>query len=129
MSKCTDFKDKKTDIDQLCDEISLMLIPNSTILFTPKYHCELAGDGIEYSWGASKRIYCRKPLSEKKQSLHFKGLVKLCVKSVCIHMARRFSAKSRGYMLTYAFKKKREEDNICENKWNYEMNEKIHKIY
>ena len=55
--------------------------------------------------------------------------MKLCVKSVCIHMARRFLAKSRGYMLTCAFKKKREEDNICENKWNYEMNEKIHKIY
>ena len=44
-------------------------------------------------------------------------------------MARRFSAKSRGYMLTYAFKKRKEQDGNCEDEWNYEMNENIHKIY
>ena len=56
MSKCTDFKDQKTDIDQLCDEISLMLIPNSTILFTPKYHCELAG-GVSNILGEHLSVY------------------------------------------------------------------------
>ena len=32
-------------------------------------------------------------------------------------------------MLTYAFKKKKEEDNTVEIDWNYDTNEKIHKIY
>jgi hypothetical protein len=31
--------------------------------WTPKCHCELAGEGIEYSWAAAKnkyRYYCEK---------------------------------------------------------------------
>jgi hypothetical protein len=38
-----------------------------SILFTPKYHCELAGEDIEYCWGAMKRIFRKLPL--KKMSL------------------------------------------------------------
>ena len=129
LSQCTDFTEQKTDIDQLCDEISINYLCKSSILFTPKYHCKLAGEGIKYSWGASKRVYRRKPLSEKKQSAHFKALVRSCVMNISIPMVRRFSAKSRGYMLTYAFKKKKEEDDNYEMDWNYETNEKIHKIY
>ena len=28
-------------------------------IMSPKYHCELAGDGIEYSWGKSKFSFRR----------------------------------------------------------------------
>ena len=31
----------------------------------PKYHCELAGEGIESMWGFVKWIYCRIPKMEK----------------------------------------------------------------
>ena len=66
---------------------------------------------------------------EKKQSSHFKQLVKSCILMVNIPMARRISAKSRGYMLTYAFEKKKEKDNTCECEWNYDTNESMHNIY
>ena len=33
----------------------------------PKCHCELAGEGIEYSWGCSKNKYRLLPLSEKRK--------------------------------------------------------------
>jgi hypothetical protein len=36
-----------------------------SILFTPKYHCELAGEGIEYCWGATKQIFRKLPLKKK----------------------------------------------------------------
>jgi hypothetical protein len=33
---------------------------------TPKCHCELAGEGIEYSWGCSKNY--KKPVIERKEN-------------------------------------------------------------
>ena len=35
---------------------------------SPKYHPEIAGEGIEYAWGCSKNYYCRLPMKEKKKS-------------------------------------------------------------
>ena len=51
LSNCSDFKTQKTDVEQLCDEINHNINSNTSILFSPKFHCELAGEGIEYSWG------------------------------------------------------------------------------
>jgi hypothetical protein len=47
LEQCTDFKDEKSDLDHLATELSGGDTKIS-ILFTPKYHCELAGEGIEY---------------------------------------------------------------------------------
>jgi hypothetical protein len=33
---------------------------------TPKCHCELAGEGIEYAWGCAKNHYRRQPLKDKR---------------------------------------------------------------
>jgi hypothetical protein len=38
---------------------------------TPKCHCEMAGEGIEYSWVAAKNKYRRFPVSTKKGKEHF----------------------------------------------------------
>jgi len=32
---------------------------------TPKYHCELAGEGIAYTWGCSKNYYRSMNLQDK----------------------------------------------------------------
>jgi hypothetical protein len=37
-----------------------------SILFTPKYNCELAGEGIKDCWGATKQIFWKLPLKKKK---------------------------------------------------------------
>lgn len=62
LSECADFKNEISDIEHLARDISNDLQINVNILFTPKFHCELAGKGIEYSWGAAKRLYRRHPL-------------------------------------------------------------------
>ena len=33
---------------------------------SPKYHPEIAGEGIEFCWGIAKNWYCSKNLKEKK---------------------------------------------------------------
>ena len=136
LMKCTDFRTEVTDLEHLAREISTVhqLI---SILFTPKFHCELAGGGIEYSWGASKRYYRKQPLSTKKSYANFEKLVRWSVDRVSVQMCRRFSAKARGYMLAYHHKaleksnaKCKGESDAIEVKFSsFEYNEKIHKIY
>ena len=36
-----------------------------SVIITLKFLCELAGEGIEYSWGIANGLYRRKPLSSK----------------------------------------------------------------
>ena len=55
--KCKDFKSEKSDLEQLSVEILALVDSKCDILFTSRFYCELAGEGIEYSWGAFKRIY------------------------------------------------------------------------
>ena len=86
LSQCSDHKNDKTDIKHLCDEMLLHTPQKLSILFTPKYHYELAGKGIEYSSGTSKRLFCRKPLSDKKAYADFIKLVHLCIAYISIEM-------------------------------------------
>jgi len=46
---------------------------------SPKYHCELAGEGIEYSWGNAKMKYRRMKWSDKKDHAQFVTAVRLLV--------------------------------------------------
>ena len=60
LSKCSDL------IEQMYEEITSRNDYSANILFIPKYHCELASKGIEYSCGASKRIHRKEPLHKKR---------------------------------------------------------------
>ena len=59
LEQCKDFKEQKTDLEQRVDKTSSNHIYNITIIFTPTFQCELAGEVIEYSWGASKYNYLK----------------------------------------------------------------------
>ena len=104
LDSSTDFSEEKTDLEQLCAEVSCLSASSSAILFTPKFYCELAGEGIEYLWGALKRIYRRHPITDKRSVVNFERLVKESLTQVSLDICRRFSAKARGYMLTYKHK-------------------------
>jgi len=129
LSQCKDFKEQKTDLEQLCDEISCDIPNFVSVLFTPKFHCELAGEGIEYSWGASKRYYRRQPITMKRSSVNFERLMKDSINKVSTMMCRKFSRKARGYMLGYRHKQLQKEEVGEDIKESYEYNEKIHKMY
>jgi hypothetical protein len=127
LSHCTDFKEEKSDLEHLATELSGREATIS-ILFTPKYHCELAGEGIEYCWGAAKRIYRKLPLKDRRSWESFRNSVVACLSQVNITMCRRFSGKARGYMLGYRHQALEAEEGREEVK-SFERNEKIQKIY
>ena len=67
MGQCTDFTNETTAMQNILREISAPTPKSPTIsmLITPKYHCEIAGEGIEYNWGIAKIFYRNIPLVEK----------------------------------------------------------------
>ena len=67
----------------------------ATVRLTPKFHAELAGEGIEYCWALAKGYYRRMPLSRKMGRENFKQLVK---ESIC---PCKLSARARAYICSY----------------------------
>ena len=49
--KLDDFKNEKCEVETTLNELGV------EVRFTPKAHCELAGRGIEYIWGVSKKYF------------------------------------------------------------------------
>jgi len=102
LSNCPDFKYEKSAMQKLAEDLSSLHDRKIDLLITPKYHCKLAGEGIEYGWGLFKKYYRRSPHGEKKGKDRFKDCVKKCLRKVIINHIRRFSARARRYMLTYS---------------------------
>lgn len=59
MTECTDFKEEETALQYLGSQLGVR------VQLTPKYHAELAGEGVEYSWAHAKAFYRRVPVSQK----------------------------------------------------------------
>ena len=137
LSCCPDFIYQQSDLEELASELSVLGNNVGSVLFTPKFHCELAGEGIEYSWGMSKRMYRKKPIAEKRSVANFERLVTLSLSQVSIDSCRRFSSRARKYMLTYSHKYLKGkavnagdvEDEAKKMEWSLELNEKIRKQY
>ena len=51
MASCLDFAEEKTALQHVGSELGV------SVTITPKFHAELAGEGIEYSWGVTKGVY------------------------------------------------------------------------
>ena len=77
-----------------------------TVQLTPKYHAELAGEGVEYSWAHAKAFYRRVPVSKKKGRENFKQLVKECTCPVTVltkDRIEKFASRARPYICTYHY--------------------------
>jgi hypothetical protein len=75
LSECKDFKDKETALQYLGTELGV------TVDLTPKFHAELAGEGVEYCWAHAKSYNRRVPVSRKRERENFKLLVRECTSS------------------------------------------------
>ena len=137
--KLQSFQNKLTDLEHVAEELSTAETKHS-ILFTPKFHCELAGEGIECSWGVAKRFYRKQALSAKKSVAQFVSLVKKSMSRVNMQMVRRFAHKARGCVLAHKHMRKLERDENTAGKDSrsevsikvensYENTEKIRKTY
>mmetsp|Transcript_10563 Transcript_10563/g.15241 ORF Transcript_10563/g.15241 Transcript_10563/m.15241 type:complete len:224 (-) Transcript_10563:99-770(-) len=61
MANCVDFEEEESLLRSIGTKMGVIVDR------TPKCHCELAGEGVEYSWGCAKNEYRRKPLSLKRK--------------------------------------------------------------
>ena len=78
-----------------------------SIIVTPKYHPEIAGEGIEYCWGMAKKWYRNIPLEENMTKEKFHESVKSSINQVEVKHARKFSGRARQYMIAYRTIKKK----------------------
>lgn len=98
LEQCTDFENAESNLQMIARVL------NVTAERTPKFHCELAGEGIEYNWAFCKKKYRCRPICEKKGRERFQELVrKLTSWEVVdrIKQVKRCSARARAYMSTY----------------------------
>ncbi|KAL7492038.1 hypothetical protein ACHAWT_001297 [Skeletonema menzelii] len=97
IGQCTDFQNELTQLEFVCAQ------QGAAALITPKYHAELAGEGIEYTWGLAKCHYRRYQLKEKKGKQNFEKLMRKCLSRdfITAERVRKFSKRARGYMETY----------------------------
>ena len=66
---CLDFEEEETLLQSMGKEMGVLVDR------MPKCHCELAGEGIEYSWGCAKNFYSRVSLKRKKGKENFRYVV------------------------------------------------------
>ena len=97
MASCLDFAEEVTALQHVGNELGV------SVIISPKFHAELAGEGIEYSWGVTKGIYRRKPLISKRSKAAFKGLVMECTSRDILRTAtvRKLSRRARAYICAY----------------------------
>ena len=101
MSRYSNFANEKSAMEHLFFKLGEKSERNLMMLISPKYHCELAGEGVEYAWGFMKRNFRNFCLKEKNTKEKFNKAVRSSVELVGIQNVRSFSGCCRRYMMTY----------------------------
>ena len=106
LSKYTDFLEEKSLLQLNLEKLG------AKCNHSPKFHCKLAGEGIEYSWGNAKLSYRRIAMNEKNTVLKFHQQVAdllfqthLTIKRICCN-----PKQAKDYILTYFIASIREEN-------------------
>ena len=97
LGNCTDFEEEESMLQSIGSALG------ATIDRTLKCHCELAGEGIEYSWGCSKNAYRLMPLSTKRKKETFRETVRRCLTQDVLtkERVRKFSRRAHEYICAY----------------------------
>jgi len=97
MENCPDFMNELSSLECLCEKLG------AKASHSPKFHCEIAGEGIEYDWAMGKGEYRRRPLSAKKGMDNFRGLVRECFGPTVLtaERAKKAAQRARAYICTY----------------------------
>jgi hypothetical protein len=105
MSNCTDFEEEESLLQSMGRQMGVMIDR------TPKCHCEMAGEGVEYSWGCAKNAYRAKPIGEKRGKETYRNTVRSCLSQDVIskERVRKFSQRARAYMCAYLALEKEKE--------------------
>ena len=97
MASCQDFAEELTALQHVGQVLGV------TVHITPKFHAEMAGEGIEYSWAVSKSVYRKMPLDSKRGKDSFKALVNECINRNILktEVVRKLSKRARAYICAY----------------------------
>ena len=104
---------------------------------SPKCHCEIAGEGIEYDWGAAKLYYRRMPHARKKRKANFHQLVHESTDgrddgNLNKQTVRGGAKRVREYMLAYVAidsERERLEANEDAPKFGHGLIQKVVKVF
>ncbi len=69
LANCSNLQEEETAVQHIGKQLGV------TVLLMPKFHADLAGEGIEYSWAHPKAHYRCVPVSRKLGRDNFKQLV------------------------------------------------------
>ena len=94
---CTAFIEEESLLQMNVQKMGAISFPS------PKYHCEIAGEGIEYSWGNSKCKYQQIKALDKKYKKDFLVCVKECLSRDFLDSKRvwKNSIRARECMVAY----------------------------
>ena len=92
LSGCADFRAETGALQGLVEARGHILA------MSPKGHCELAGDGIEYDWGRMKQNFRRK---NRYVNFHQLILDSMGRESLPLSTSRKFARKARAYRRAY----------------------------
>ncbi len=110
MSRCYDFANKKSAMEHLFVQLSRNAEETLKMLTSPKFHCELAGEGVKYVWGFMKRNFHNLSWTEKKEK--FNKAVRSSVELVSVENVRMFADQCRRYTMTYQNFDKEDQQNM-----------------
>jgi hypothetical protein len=107
MATCQDFAGELTALQHVGQVLGV------SVLITPKFHAEMAGEGIEYSWAVTKSVYRKMPLESKKGKDSFKALVSECTSRDVLKtgVVRKLSKQARAYICAYFILQKQQLNN------------------
>ena len=92
LGNCPDFRNETGALQALIE------LRGHILIMSPKGHCELAGDGIEYDWGRMKQRFRRK---NKYRHFHQLILDSMSRDSLPLSTSRKFARKARSYRRAY----------------------------
>lgn len=97
LGSCDDFQNEISALGHHAAQLGVRVI------LTPKCHAELAGEGIEYTWGCAKGNYRNLTLSKKKGKENFRTSVKNCMSEevLSLERIRKFARRARQYIVAY----------------------------
>ena len=94
---CTDFQNESSQLQHVAAQLGV------SVIMTPKAHAELAGQGIEYSWGYAKLKFRQKNTTkDQAKKLHANVTNALStIDCMTITRVRKFIRKAREYKVIY----------------------------
>jgi hypothetical protein len=109
MSTCADFENELTALQHLGKKLG------TEVICTPKYHAEMAGEGVEYCWALAKNWYKRLPIADRKTREQFQAKVKeaFSVDVLSKEKVRGAARRQRSYVLAYAHLHRGEDETVA----------------